>query len=92
MLNAHALGELFTSQSAVWDRSGVKSCKTLRLLGSLYSLLSGRAWGSELGKQLDLLGFQRTESDWGLYYRTGSKERRPASLLAYVDEVIVAAR
>jgi hypothetical protein len=39
-----------------------------------------------------VLGFQRTESDWGPHYSTGSKERRPALRLAYVDDNIVAVR
>jgi hypothetical protein len=68
-------------------------CDTLRLLGSLYGLKqSGRTWWIELGKGLEALGFKRTESDWGLYYRTGSKDRGPALLLAYVDDIVVAAQ
>jgi hypothetical protein len=37
------------------------------------------------------LGFKRTESDWGLYYRTGSKDRGPALLLAG-DDIVLAAQ
>ncbi|GFZ44342.1 hypothetical protein JCM24511_02064 [Saitozyma sp. JCM 24511] len=48
-------------------------CDTLGLLGSLYGMKQcGRTWWIELGKGLEALGFKRTESDWGLYYRTGS--------------------
>ena len=58
-------------------------CDTLRLLGSLYGLKqSGRTWWIELGKGLEALGFKRTESDWGLYYMTGSKDRGQALLLS----------
>jgi hypothetical protein len=68
-----------------------KGCDALRLIGSLYGLKqSGRTWWIELGKGL-VLGFKRTESDWGLYYRTKSKNRGPALLLAYVDDIVVAA-
>jgi hypothetical protein len=68
-------------------------CDALRLLGSLYGLKqSGRTWWIELGKGLEALEFKRTESDWGLYYRTGSKDRGPALLLAYVDDIIVTAQ
>jgi hypothetical protein len=68
-------------------------CDTLRRLGSLYGLKkSGRTWWIELGKGLEALGLKRTESDWGLYYRTGSKDRGPALLLAYVDDIVVAAQ
>jgi hypothetical protein len=69
-----------------------KGCDALRLIGSLYGLKqSGRTWWIELGKGLEALGFKRTESDWGLYYRTKSKDRGPALLLAYVDDIVVAA-
>jgi hypothetical protein len=69
-----------------------KGCNALRLVGSLYGLKqSGRTWWIELGKGLEALGFKRTESDWGLYYRTKSKDRGPALLLAYVDDIVVAA-
>jgi hypothetical protein len=70
-----------------------KGCNALRLVGSLYGLKqSGRTWWIELGKGLEALGFKRTESDWGLYYRTKSKDRGPALLLAYVDDIVVAAK
>jgi hypothetical protein len=60
-----------------------KGCDALRLVGSLYGLKQSRrtSW-IELGKGLEALGFKRTESDWGLYYRTKSKDRGPALLLA----------
>jgi hypothetical protein len=47
---------------------------------------SGRTWWIEQGNGLDALGFKHTESDWGLYYRTGSKERGSAL------DIVVAAR
>jgi hypothetical protein len=69
-----------------------KGCDALRLIGSLYGLKqSGRTWWIELGKGLEALGFMRTESGLGLYYRTKSKDRGPALLLAYVDDIVVAA-
>jgi hypothetical protein len=69
-----------------------KGCDSLRLVGSLYGLKqSGRTWWIELGKGLEALGFKHTESDWGLYYRTKSKDRGPALLLTYVDDIVVAA-
>jgi hypothetical protein len=45
----------------------------------------------EFGKGLESLGFKRTESDWGLYYLTKTRDRGPALLLAYVDDIVVAA-
>jgi hypothetical protein len=45
-----------------------------------------------LGNGLEALGFKRTESDWGLYYRTKSKDRGPALLLAYGYDIVVAAQ
>jgi hypothetical protein len=44
------------------------------------------------GKGLEALEFKRTESEWGLYYRTGSRDQGPALLLAYVDGIVVAAQ
>jgi hypothetical protein len=56
----------------------------LRLVGSLYGLKqSGRTSWIKPGKALETLSFKRTESDWGLYYRTRSRDRgpQPSSLL-----------
>jgi hypothetical protein len=43
-------------------------------------------------KGLEALGFNRAESNWGLYHRTCSKDRGPVILLAYVGDIVVAAR
>jgi len=72
-----------------------RGCDTLRLLGSLYGLKqSGRTWWIELGKGLKTLDFKRLESDWGLYCRQANSplRRGPMMLLAYVDDLVVAAR
>ncbi len=55
---------------------------------------SGRTWWIELGKGLKTLDFKRLESDWGLYYRQANSRLRrgPMMLLAYVDDLVVAAR
>jgi hypothetical protein len=68
-------------------------CNALRPVGSLYGLKqSGRTWWIELGNGLEALGFNRAESNWGLYHRTCSKDRGPVILLAYVGDIVVAAR
>ena len=72
-----------------------RGCDTLRLLSSLYGLKqSGRTWWIELGKGLKTLDFKRLESDWGLYCRQANSplRRGPMMLLAYVDDLVVAAR
>ena len=51
------------------------SGKVLRLKGSLYGLKqSARVWWIALGTALDALGLRRLGSDWGLYYKSPSKE------------------
>ena len=67
-------------------------CNCLRLNKSLYGLKqSGRTWWIELGDGLEEQGFERTESDWGLYYRSATDTHETAIVLAYVDDIIVAA-
>ncbi|RSH93081.1 hypothetical protein EHS25_007434 [Saitozyma podzolica] len=64
----------------------------LRLVKSLYGLKqSGRAWWIELGTALAGVGFKKLESDWGLYYRTATSDYGEAFLLAYVDDILIAA-
>lgn len=68
-------------------------CNCLKLSKSLYGLKqSGRTWWTELGEGLEEQGFDRTESDWGLYYRSATETHEAALLLAYVDDIVVAAR
>jgi len=71
-------------------QQAAKSCAC-----SLYGLKqSGRTWWIELGKGLKTLDFKRLESDWGLYHRQANSRLRrgPMMLLAYVDDLVVAAR
>ncbi|KAK4685970.1 putative transposase, partial [Tremellales sp. Uapishka_1] len=70
-----------------------KSNNVLKLKGSLYGLKqSGRTWWIELGEGLADLGFKKLESDWGLYYRPPMKGREGVLVLAYVDDILIAAR
>ena len=69
------------------------SCDVLRLKGSLYGLRqSGRTWWIELGNGLTELWFKKLESDWGLYHRPSEGTRGAMMVLAYVDDIVVAAK
>ena len=51
-----------------------KGCNGLLLKKSLYGLKqSGRTWWIEMGNKLAKLGFNRLESDWGLWFGNRSK-------------------
>jgi hypothetical protein len=74
--------------------AGVKpkaGCDGLLLKKSLYGLKqSGRTWWIEMASKLDKLGFQRLESDWGLYVRQRSSKNGLILILVYVDDFIIA--
>ncbi|EIW72190.1 hypothetical protein TREMEDRAFT_26944, partial [Tremella mesenterica DSM 1558] len=68
-------------------------CDVLRLKGSLYGLKqSARVWWIELGNALSKNGFVRLESDWGMYYKPSDGQQGPIIVLAYVDDLVIAAR
>ena len=66
----------------------------LRLNKTIYGLKqSSHAWWLELGTALASLGSKKLESDWGLYVRHDSGIGAPSvMLLAYVDDILVAAK
>jgi hypothetical protein len=60
----------------------------LRLIKSLYGLKqSPRVWWKLISSHLTSMGFNKVDSDWGLYYR----KRDETFLLLYVDDVLIAA-
>ena len=68
-------------------------CNTLRLLRALYGLKqSARVWWIELGDELAYDGFIRLESDWGMYYKPSANGEGPIIVLAYVDDMLIAAK
>jgi hypothetical protein len=75
---------------------GVKpkpGCDALLLKKSLYGLKqSGRTWWIELGNKLATLGFERLESDWGLYVKPQTPMEDLVLILVYVDDFVIAAR
>jgi hypothetical protein len=69
-----------------------RGCDGLKLKKALYGLKqSGRTWWIELGNKLSKLGFNRLESDWGLYVRPKSSNHGMVMLLVYVDDFVIAA-
>lgn len=69
------------------------SCNALRLYKSLYGLKqSGRTWWLELGSVLAKIGFVRCDNDWGLYVLRNSDGSPAMVMLAYVDDLLVAAK
>jgi len=63
----------------------------LRLKKTLYGLKQfGREWGKVLGDALNEQGFERCENEWGIYVQT-DKSGVQALLLAYVDDLVIAA-
>jgi transposase InsO family protein len=68
-----------------------KGCDGLLLKKSLYGLKqSGRTWWIEMGNKLARLGFNRLESDWGLYVRPKNRKNGLIIILVYVDDFIIA--
>lgn len=66
-------------------------CDSLKLNKGLYGLKqAGRLWWQELGSKLAQLGFNKLQSDWGLYVRNKSKGRTFMMLLVYVDDFVIA--
>ena len=71
-------------------RATNRKANCVKLLKALYGLKqAGRTWWEALDKQLAKLGFERCAQDWGVYVRKGSK---PAYLVVYVDDMLVAAK
>ena len=69
------------------------SCNALKLRKTLYSLKqSGREWWKVLGEALDQIGFRRCENEWGMYVLSNSDGSPKIILLAYVDDLVLAAR
>ena len=59
----------------------------LRLIKSLYGLKqSPRVWWKLISTYLGSIGFEKVDSDWGLYFRP----RDRTYLLLYVDDVLIA--
>ncbi|MGG6496388.1 UNVERIFIED_CONTAM: hypothetical protein NY603_26060, partial [Bacteroidetes bacterium 56_B9] len=66
-------------------------CDCVRLDKALYGLKqSGRQWWLELGSKLELLGFKRLDSDWGMYTRQGANGL--VTMLVYVDDLLISGR
>ena len=64
----------------------------LRLRKSQYGLRqSGRTLWIELREGLATTGFRKLESDWGLYYRPSSIATKPMLVLAYANDIVLAA-
>ena len=73
-------------------RPSNSSVTALLLKRTLYGLKqSGREWWKVLGDALAELGFKRCENEWGLYVRSDSTGPTML-LLAYVDDLVLAAR
>ena len=90
-LNGKPSEEIFMRYSPGLKRKAGLDC--LKLVKSLYGLKqSGRNWWIKLGEGLAEQGFRRLKSEWGLYYRPASKSQEFVLLLAYVDDIVVAAR
>jgi hypothetical protein len=53
---------------------------------------SAQVWWLELGGELVRLGFERCDYDWGMYYRPKTAIQQPVMLLAYVDDLLIAAK
>ena len=68
------------------------SCNSLKLKKTLYGLKqSGREWWKVLGEALDQIGFRRCENEWGMYVLSNSDGSPKIILLAYVDDLVLAA-
>jgi hypothetical protein len=60
----------------------------LRLIKSLYGLKqSPRVWWKLISGHLATMGFEKVDSDWGLYFR----KKDGCFILLYVDDVLIAA-
>ncbi len=67
------------------------SGNVLRLKKTLYGLKqSGRDWWKVLGDALNEQSFERCENEWGIYVQR-DKSGVQALLLAYVDDLVIAA-
>ena len=68
-------------------------CTALQLIKTLYGLKqSGREWWKVLGEALSELAFTRCENEWGLYVLRDKQGHTMGLLLAYVDDLVIAAR
>ena len=69
------------------------SCNALKLRKTLYGLKqSGCKWWKVLGEALNQIGFKRCENEWGMYVLPSSDGSPKIILLAYVDDLVLAAR
>lgn len=91
-LNGELDRELYMRIPAAYQPS-TSSCNALRLKKTIYGLKqSGREWWKVLGKALEEIGFKRCENEWGMYVLTDSSGSPSILLLAYVDDLVLAAR
>lgn len=69
------------------------STTTLLLKKTLYGLKqSGREWWKVLGEVLASIGFVRCENEWGMYVLRDKKGQVKMILIAYVDDIALAAQ
>ena len=90
-LNAELDRELYMKVPQGYTTT-IPTTNVLRLKKTLYGLKqSGREWWKVLGKALTEQGFVRCESEWGMYVLKDDKGTH-ALLLAYVDDLVIAAK
>ena len=90
-LNAKLDREIYMRVPQGYHTAG-KATNVLRLKKTLYGLKqSGREWWKVLGDALHELGFDRCETEWGMYV-SKDKSGTKALLLAYVDDIVIAAK
>ena len=91
-LNGELDRELYMRLPAAYELQD-QSCNALRLKKTLYGLKqSGREWWKVLGDALKELGFSRCENEWGMYILSNQDGSPRVLLLAYVDDLVLAAR
>ena len=75
-----------------YNRSGPSS-NALKLKKTLYGLKQlGCKWWEVLGEALNQIGFKQCENKWGMYILPSSDVSPRIILLAYVDDLVLAAR
>lgn len=85
-LNDKIEEEIYMKNPEGLEAKGGHDC--VQLDKALYGLKqSGRQWWLELGSKLELLGFRRLDSDWGMYTRKGPNGL--VTMLVYVDDLLI---
>ena len=84
-LNGKIKEEIYMEVPPGYKVSQGQNC--VKIDGALYGLKqAAQCWWEEVGRVMKKLGFQRLESEWGLYYRGGAN---PCVCLLYVDDYVI---